>query len=291
MATKRRVTVSATINGVDDETFGSNEFGHAEFTRDTILGNAQPQKGGSMRWFIKAITVVFLAGCATPGDKTGNDVNTFGAFLGAVLAGAAAAPGRNVEGGDLAPPPRRRGPPPNAEGREQLIDKIKNDCVGKGWVYTDLGGGGSTCGPTQVSSQPPMSADAAAATALTLPPTPILNILSFRDWEGTWNLQWEYDGQWYGKPLKLRSGQAGIDGDYVLGALEGTFVHGDFSKVTGAFTNTSATGVDCPSGKQGGLFSFTLANDGRSMDGWWDVCGTGKKRIWKADKRGGISQQ
>lgn len=48
----RRVTVSATIDGVDDETFGSNEFGHAEFTRETILGDAQPQNvmGMQCRW-------------------------------------------------------------------------------------------------------------------------------------------------------------------------------------------------------------------------------------------------
>lgn len=39
----RRVTVSATIDGVDDETFGSNEYGHAEFTRETILSDSQPQ--------------------------------------------------------------------------------------------------------------------------------------------------------------------------------------------------------------------------------------------------------
>jgi hypothetical protein len=48
----RRVTVSATIDGVDDETFGSNQFGHAEFTRETILGDAQPQNVMRMqcRW-------------------------------------------------------------------------------------------------------------------------------------------------------------------------------------------------------------------------------------------------
>lgn len=47
----RRVTVAATINGVDDEFF-SNEFGHAEFTRETILGDAQPQNVMRMqcRW-------------------------------------------------------------------------------------------------------------------------------------------------------------------------------------------------------------------------------------------------
>jgi hypothetical protein len=48
----RHVTASVTINGVDDETFGSNEFGHAEFTREMILANAQPQNVTRMlcRW-------------------------------------------------------------------------------------------------------------------------------------------------------------------------------------------------------------------------------------------------
>jgi hypothetical protein len=46
------ITASATINGVDDETFGSNDFGHAEFTRETVLGDAQPQNVMRMqcRW-------------------------------------------------------------------------------------------------------------------------------------------------------------------------------------------------------------------------------------------------
>jgi hypothetical protein len=45
----RRVTVSATIDGTDDETFGSNEHGHAEFTRETILNSSQPQNVMDMR--------------------------------------------------------------------------------------------------------------------------------------------------------------------------------------------------------------------------------------------------
>ncbi len=48
----RRVTVSATIDGVDDDTFGSNEYGHAEFTRETILADSQPH--------------AFLAGLVAP---------------------------------------------------------------------------------------------------------------------------------------------------------------------------------------------------------------------------------
>ncbi|HAJ59568.1 MAG TPA: hypothetical protein DCP31_10080 [Cyanobacteria bacterium UBA8543] len=48
----RRLTASAKIFGVDDETFGSNEYGRAEFTRETILGNSQPQNVLNMecRW-------------------------------------------------------------------------------------------------------------------------------------------------------------------------------------------------------------------------------------------------
>jgi len=109
--------------------------------------------------------------------------------------------------------------------------------------------------------------------------------MSFRDWEGFWDLTWEYEGKWYGKVLELKSDQAGIAGDYVLGTLKGTFVGNDFSNVTGEFANITGTGADCPSGKQGGLFSLTLAQDGESMSGWWDICGVGKKRQWKADKR------
>lgn len=48
----RRLTASSKIFGVDDETFGSNEYGHAEFTRETILANSQPQNVMHMecRW-------------------------------------------------------------------------------------------------------------------------------------------------------------------------------------------------------------------------------------------------
>jgi TIR domain len=108
------------------------------------------------------------------------------------------------------------------------------------------------------------------------------------DWQGSWYLQWEYEGKWSSQKMTLRSHQSGIDGNYEIGTLEGTFAHGDFSKVTGEFINTAGTGVNCLSGnlygKQGGSFSFTLANDGRSMDGWWNVCGEGKRWRWKADR-------
>jgi hypothetical protein len=113
------------------------------------------------------------------------------------------------------------------------------------------------------------------------------NVLSFRDWQGFWNLQWEYHGKWYEKIMNLRSDQSGIAGEYELGTLKGTFVRGDASKVAGEYTNTAGSGVDCSSGKQGGQFTLTLASGGRSMDGWWDVCGDqGTRRKWKADRRG-----
>jgi hypothetical protein len=48
----RRLTVSGSISGVDDETFGANEYGNASLTRETILSNSQPQNVLEMecRW-------------------------------------------------------------------------------------------------------------------------------------------------------------------------------------------------------------------------------------------------
>jgi hypothetical protein len=111
------------------------------------------------------------------------------------------------------------------------------------------------------------------------------NILSFRDWEGSWNLEWEFQGKWYGKVMEINATPSGITGDYVLGILEGNFVRGDISRVRGEITNVTKTGSTCPSGKQAGFFALTLAADGRSMDGWWDVCGEGTKWTWRAKKR------
>jgi len=107
---------------------------------------------------------------------------------------------------------------------------------------------------------------------------------SFRDWQGSWNLRWEFEGTWDGRTLNLNSHPSGITGNYEIGTLEGTFVGGDFSRVTGTITNTSNTGTDCPSGKQEGLFSLTLSSGGTAMDGWWDVCGKGTKYAWKANR-------
>jgi len=111
-------------------------------------------------------------------------------------------------------------------------------------------------------------------------------VLTFRDWEGTWNLKWEYEKNWYERVMSVKATPSGITGDYVNGTLEGRFVDGDFAKVTGGITNTTGTGTTCPTtGKQTGSFLLTLTKDGRSMDGWWDVCSEGMKWAWKAEKR------
>jgi hypothetical protein len=117
------------------------------------------------------------------------------------------------------------------------------------------------------------------------PAAQVQNILSFRDWEGSWDLEWEFQGKWYGKVMEVSATPSGISGDYVLGILEGEFVRGDVSRASGTITNVTSTGSTCRSGKQAGYFSLTLAADGRSMAGWWDVCGEGTKWTWKAKKR------
>jgi len=109
---------------------------------------------------------------------------------------------------------------------------------------------------------------------------------SFRDWDGLWDMEWQFDGKWYGKIMTLRSTESGIAGDYVVGILEGRFAQAEFSKVTGEITNVTNTGTTCSSGRQSGSFALTLASDGRSMEGWWDVCGAGEKRAWRARRRG-----
>ena len=114
---------------------------------------------------------------------------------------------------------------------------------------------------------------------------PVENILSFRDWKGAWDLEWEYQGKWYGKVMELEATPTGITGDYVLGVLNGRFVQGDVARVSGEITNVTNTGSTCSSGRQGGFFSLNLARDGRTMEGWWDVCGEGRKWAWKAKKR------
>lgn len=134
------------------------------------------------------------------------------------------------------------------------------------------------------------------------PKTQAQNVLSFLAWQGSWNIHWQYDGKDYKAEMKLRSDQFGITGEYKdgntkLGTLKGTFVGGDFSQVTGEFTNPDGTGEKCQSGKQagkrGGSFYLFLdpAKGGKSMTGWWDLCTVGKQFRWDAEKLGGISQQ
>jgi hypothetical protein len=110
-------------------------------------------------------------------------------------------------------------------------------------------------------------------------------VLTFRDWEGSWDLKWEFNGQWYERPLSVKAAPSGITGDYVNGSLEGRFADGDFSKVTGEIANTTNTGTTCSSGRQTGSFMLALAADGRSMEGWWDVCSEGTKWVWKAARK------
>jgi hypothetical protein len=114
-------------------------------------------------------------------------------------------------------------------------------------------------------------------------------LLTFRDWEGTWDLEWEFQGTRYKRVMSVSAEADGITGDYVNGTLEGGFVDGDVARVSGEITNTTNTGTTCTSGdqagKQAGVFSLALSRDGRSMDGWWDVCGEGQKWPWKARKQ------
>jgi TIR domain-containing protein len=121
------------------------------------------------------------------------------------------------------------------------------------------------------------------------------DVLAFRDWDGSWNLSWVYAGNTSKGEMKLRSDRFGIAGEYrdgdnkLLGTLKGTFVGGDFSKVTGEFANPNGSGENCQSGKQagkrGGSFSLDLAKGGKSMTGWWDICTVGKQYHWEAQKR------
>ena len=85
--------------------------------------------------------------------------------------------------------------------------------------------------------------------------------------------------------MNIEATQSGVTGDYGLGTLAGRFKEGDVTTVNGTITNTTNTGTTCRSGKQEGSFSLTLAKDGRSMAGWWDVCSEGHKWAWEADKR------
>jgi hypothetical protein len=176
---------------------------------------------------------------------------------------------------------------PSATGRTRRISSRKLVAIFVSLLVLALGGYAWYQKLTETAKM-----NAANHTGQPFPKTPTetttiepKNILSFRDWEGSWDLKWEFNGQWYGKIMKLTSDRSGISGDYILGTLKGSFINGDVSKATGEIKNVTGTGTNCPSGEQTGLFSLTLSNDGGSMDGWWDVCGEGKKYKWKAVKR------
>ncbi len=113
----------------------------------------------------------------------------------------------------------------------------------------------------------------------------VQNVLVFRDWEGSWDLEWDYDGASYKKVMELSADQSGITGDYVLGTLAGSFADGDVSKVTGDIKNVTETGQTCTSGEQTGRFFLELSSDGRSIEGWWTVCDEETQHAWRAVKR------
>ena len=110
------------------------------------------------------------------------------------------------------------------------------------------------------------------------------------DWEGSWDLQFEFpQGQWHGARMTLRADQSGITGSYDFGRITGSFVEGDISQVLGKYTNTTGTGQTCASGEQAGQFAFNLTSDGQAMDGWWDLCAEGTKFRWRAIKKSGAA--
>jgi hypothetical protein len=134
------------------------------------------------------------------------------------------------------------------------------------------------------------SQSSASLTTVSAPSPTATPALSYRNWAGAWDMQWEYEGKWDGASMNLHADPLGINGTYEnethkIGILSGTFVDDRFTKVTGIYTNTAGTGVTCASGSQEGAFTFTLTNEGRHIDGLWDLCGKGTRRQWKADKR------
>lgn len=115
---------------------------------------------------------------------------------------------------------------------------------------------------------------------------------TFRDWEGSWDLQFEFpQGQWHGARMTLRADQSGITGDYDFGRIHGFYADGDISTVLGAYKNTTGTGQTCASGEQAGRFTLHLTSDGQAMEGWWDLCGEGTKYRWKATKKNGAAEK
>lgn len=133
-----------------------------------------------------------------------------------------------------------------------------------------------------------VSAPTTAGTSTPVVPAPTTTVerrLSFSSWGGVWDLRFEFQGNWSKRLLNMEATQSGVTGDYGLGTLAGRFREGDVTTVNGTITNTTNTGQTCRSGKQEGSFSLTLAKDGRSMAGWWDVCSEGQRYKWEADRR------
>lgn len=118
------------------------------------------------------------------------------------------------------------------------------------------------------------------------PAKPKARLLSYRDWEGTWDLRWKFaDHPWANQVMTMKADRFGVTADYELGVLEGRFEGASVSTVFGQITNTTGTGSTCASGKQTGSFQLTLSKDGQRMEGWWDVCSEGEKYPWEARKR------
>lgn len=135
--------------------------------------------------------------------------------------------------------------------------------------------------PVQVTQSKPEVVTPTPAPPVETSATP--RALTAKDWEGAWQLRWEYAGKWFGPiPMQITSNGNGANGQYGTGNFRGSFVGGDYARVSGMFENTAGTAVDCGGGKQGGRFSFTMADDGKSMKGWWDLCGKGEKFQWRA---------
>ncbi|MEO5742379.1 MAG: serine protease [Vicinamibacterales bacterium] len=143
-------------------------------------------------------------------------------------------------------------------------------------------GTGTPVDPAPTTTRPTRRAGSIGRAPL---PGDVESGLSPNSWGGVWDLRFEFQGNWSKRLLNMEATQSGVTGDYGLGTLEGRFRQGDVTTVNGTITNTTNTGTTCRSGKQEGSFSLTLAKDGRSMAGWWDVCSEGPRYKWEADKR------